>query len=109
MRRRHAAAVWAVPLLLSAVPARGGNEEDVSVDREGVAGVVTGDDVNPYRLKEPVDLELRFKHYRPGDMLAYLPGIERVDAHAIRFRARDVMEVSRFLEFVTSDEPDLSP
>lgn len=71
--------------------------------------VARAKDVKPYRLKEPVDLDLRFKNYRPAELLAYLPGIERLDAHAIRFRARDVMEVSRFLEFVTSYEPGLSP
>ncbi len=63
----------------------------------------------PYRLKEPVDLDLRFQNYRPAELLAYLSGVERVDGHAIRFRARDVVEVARFLEFVTSDEPGLSP
>jgi len=63
----------------------------------------------PYRIQEPVDLELRFKNYRPAELLAYLPGIERVDAHAIRFRGRDVLEVARFLEFVTNYEPGLSP
>jgi len=63
----------------------------------------------PYRLKEPVDLDLRFKNYRPSELLAYLPGIERTDAHAIRFHAKDVLEVTRFLEFVTNYEPGLAP
>jgi D-amino peptidase len=71
--------------------------------------VATAKGIKPYRLKEPVDLELRFKNYRPAELLAYLRGIERVDAHAIRFRARDVVELARFLEFVTSYEPGLSP
>jgi len=63
----------------------------------------------PYRVKEPVDLDLRFKNYRPSELLAYLPGIERTDAHAIRFHAKDVLEVTRFLEFVTNYEPGLAP
>jgi D-amino peptidase len=66
-------------------------------------------DFQPYRVKEPVELDLRFKNYRPAEMLAYLPGIERTDAHAIRFRAHDVLEAVRFLEFVTNYEPGLSP
>jgi len=66
-------------------------------------------DFRPYVLAEPVTLDLRFKNYRPAELLAYLPGIERTDAHAIRFRARDILEVSRFLEFVTNYEPGLSP
>ena len=65
--------------------------------------------LKPYRVAEPVELELRFKNYRPAELLAYLPGIERIDAHAIRFRGRDVLEVVRFLEFTTNYEPGLAP
>ncbi|HEY7113795.1 MAG TPA: M55 family metallopeptidase [Thermoanaerobaculia bacterium] len=74
--------------------------------RKAVAGLK---DRKPYRVQEPVDLELRFKNYRPAELLAYLPGIERTDAHAIRFHGRDILEVARFLEFVTNYEPGLSP
>jgi len=66
-------------------------------------------ELRPYRVPEPVVLDLRFKNYRPAELLSYLPGIERTDAHAIRFRGRDILEVSRFLEFVTNYEPGLSP
>ncbi|HYB54131.1 MAG TPA: M55 family metallopeptidase [Thermoanaerobaculia bacterium] len=66
-------------------------------------------DVAPYRVAEPVTLDLRFKNYRPAEVLAYLPGVVRTDAHAIRFRARDVLEAVQFLEFVTNYEPGLSP
>jgi D-amino peptidase len=65
--------------------------------------------VAPYVVREPVELELRFKNYRPSEILAYLPGIERPVAHAIRFRGRDILEVSLFLQFVTHYEPGLSP
>ena len=54
-------------------------------------------------------LDLRFKNYRPAEVLAYLPIVERTDAHAIRFRGKDMVEVIRFLEFVTNYEPSLSP
>jgi D-amino peptidase len=66
-------------------------------------------DFAPYRVREPVELDLRFKNYRPAEVLAYLPGIERTDAHAIRFRGKDILEVMRFLEFVTNYEPGLAP
>ena len=66
-------------------------------------------DFKPYRVSEPVTLDLRLKNYRPAELLSYLPGIERIDAHAIRFRGRDILEVMRFLEFVTNYEPDLAP
>lgn len=63
----------------------------------------------PYRLRTPVELELRFKNYRPAEVLAYLSSVERVDAHTIRFRGKDVLEVARFLEFVLHYEPGLAP
>ena len=63
----------------------------------------------PWVLTKPVTLELRFKNYRPAELLAYLPIVERVDAHAIRFRGKDMIEVAKFIEFVLNFEPGLSP
>jgi D-amino peptidase len=63
----------------------------------------------PYRVKTPVDLEIRFKNYRPAEILAYLPIVERVDAHTVRFRGKDMLEVARFVEFVLDYEPGLAP
>jgi D-amino peptidase len=65
--------------------------------------------VRPYRVREPVELDLRFKNYRPSEVLAFLPGVERTDAHSVRFRGKDILEVSRFLQFVTHYEPALAP
>lgn len=63
----------------------------------------------PYRVTAPVTLEVRFKNYRPAEVLAYLPWFERADAHSIRYRGKDILEVVRVLEFITSYEPGLSP
>jgi D-amino peptidase len=61
------------------------------------------------RLSLPVTLEVRFKNYRPSEVLAYLPIVERVDSHTIRFTGRDIVEVSRFFSFLKDYQPDLSP
>jgi len=66
-------------------------------------------ELKPYRVATPVRLDVRFKNYRPAELLAYLPIVERTDAHAIRFQAKDMPEAARFLEFVLSYEPGLSP
>jgi D-amino peptidase len=63
----------------------------------------------PFSIGAPVTLELRFKHYRPAELLAYLPIVERVDAHSIRYVGAHVLEVSRFLQFVTTYAFDLEP
>ena len=74
--------------------------------REGVARRAQ---LKPYVVRAPVQLDLTFKNYRPAEVLAYLPIVVRTDAHSIRFRGRDVLEVSRFLEFLGSYEPGLTP
>jgi D-amino peptidase len=66
-------------------------------------------DFKPYRLSAPVELDLRFKNYRPAELLAYLDTVKRTDAHSIRFTGKDVLEVSRFLEFVLNYSPSLEP
>jgi D-amino peptidase len=72
-------------------------------------GVERARDVKPWKVAEPTVLDLRFKNYRPSEVLSYLPIVERTDSHSIRFKARDMIEVSRFLEFVMNYEPGLSP
>lgn len=67
------------------------------------------DDFTPFRLDTPVTLDVRFKNYRPSQILAYLPIVERTDAHSIRFVGRDMVEVSRFLEFLTNYNAGLVP
>lgn len=67
------------------------------------------DDFEPYTLHGPITLDVRFKNYRPAQLLAYLPIVEQTDAHSIRFVGRDMVEVSRFMEFMLSYEPSLSP
>jgi D-amino peptidase len=66
-------------------------------------------ELKPYKVAAPVTLDLRFKNYRPTEVLALLPIVERTDAHSIRYRGKDMLEVTRFLEFVLQYEPGLTP
>lgn len=63
----------------------------------------------PYHLEGPVTLDLTFKNYMPAELLAYLPNVERVDAHTVRFVGTDMREVSMFLEFALSYRADVTP
>ena len=63
----------------------------------------------PYHITHPVTLEVSFKNYMPAEMLTYLHAVERVDSHTIRFKGRDMAEVSDFLDFIDRYSPDLSP
>ena len=66
-------------------------------------------DFKPYKLASPIQLDVRFKNYRPSEVLAYLSIVERTDAHSIRFTGKDMIEVSKFLEFIVTYEPSLEP
>lgn len=63
----------------------------------------------PYVVRGPVTLEMSFKHYRAAELLSYLPIVTRVNSHTIRFVGKDIVEVSRFIEFVNSYAPDVTP
>ena len=66
-------------------------------------------DFQPYRLEGPIELEISFKNYMPAELLAYLPNVERVDAHTIRFVGNDMTEISRFIAFTTRYSVGASP
>ncbi len=63
----------------------------------------------PYKLKAPLQLDVRFKNYRPAEVLSYLSIVERTDSHSIRFTGKDMIEVSKFMGFITTYEPGLEP
>lgn len=73
------------------------------------AGVEQRASAKPYVIRGPVTLEMSFKHYRAAELLAYLPIVTRVNAHTIRYVGKDILEVSRFIEFVNSYSPDITP
>jgi len=66
-------------------------------------------DFKPIRPDAPITVDVRFKNYRPGQLLAYLPMFTRIDAHAIRYTATDMIEASRILEFIMSYQVGLTP
>jgi D-amino peptidase len=66
-------------------------------------------DFKPYKLRTPVQLDVRFKNYRPSEVLSYLPIVERTDSHSIKFAGKDMIEVSKFLEFIMTYSPSLEP
>jgi D-amino peptidase len=63
----------------------------------------------PYVLDTPIELELSLKNYRPIEVLGYLPNVERINSHTIRFTGEDMIEISNFLTFVTNYRIDMQP
>jgi len=67
------------------------------------------DEFEPYVLESPLRLELSLKHYRPVELLSYLPNVERVNSHTVRFVGQDILEISRFLSVALGYSVDLQP
>jgi D-amino peptidase len=63
----------------------------------------------PYRISGPITVDVSFKNYLPAEVLAYLPIFERVDAHSIRFRAKDMVEASLIMTFIGEYRIDATP
>ena len=63
----------------------------------------------PFKVQTPITVDVSFKNYMPAEILAYLPLFERVDAHSIRFRARDMVEASAIMNFIGDYRPDITP
>ena len=63
----------------------------------------------PYVLETPIELELSLKNYQPVELLSYLPNVERVNSHTIRFVGQDMVEISKFLAVAVDYHVDLQP
>ena len=66
-------------------------------------------DFKPFTIASPLTLDITFKNYRPAEVLAYLPGVERLDAHSIRYHPKDMIEASNFMLVVSNYNPELEP
>lgn len=62
-------------------------------------------DFKPYRLTPPITLEIAFKNIADAELLAMLPGVERPQPNVIRFRGKDMVEVSKFRVVALSCSP----
>ena len=63
----------------------------------------------PYVIRGPLQLDITFKSYRPAEILAYLPIVERTTAHSVRYTARTILDAIRFLVFVGAYSVELEP
>jgi D-amino peptidase len=79
------------------------------IRREAEAAVRNRAAAAPFRVTSPVTLELTFQAYRPAEVLAYLPNVDRVDARTVRFVGRDMVELAAFMAFVGNYQAGLRP
>lgn len=73
------------------------------------AGVARRAELRPFVVTAPVRLDVSFKNYRPVEMLSFLPIVTRTSSHSVRFVGRDMVEVSKFIEFILNYDATLAP
>lgn len=66
-------------------------------------------EMRPYKMARPLSLEVSFKNYRPVELLGYLSNVQRIDSHTIRYMPRDMIDLSKFLEFATNYDATMTP
>ncbi len=60
--------------------------------------------MQPYRVTAPIALEVGFKLTIDAERAAFVPGLTRADAHSVKGTFRDMIEVTRLLQVLTSLE-----
>jgi D-amino peptidase len=61
------------------------------------AGLQRRDELEPFRIEGPLALDLTYKNDRAAELIAYLPNVELLDNHTVRF-VGDIIEISMFIE-----------
>jgi D-amino peptidase len=72
-------------------------------------GVERRGELRPYVVSKPVRLDLTFKNYLQAEVASFLPDMERPTAHSVRYTGRDIVVVSRLIEFLGMYAPELRP
>ena len=60
--------------------------------------------LRPYRVTTPIDLEVGFKLTIDAERAAFVPGLSRSDAHNVKGSFKDMVEITKLLQVVTSLE-----
>ena len=87
---------------LTVTPARGQAMIYDGVTR-AMAKLAAGS-LQPYRLTGPIALEVGFKLTLDAERSAFVPGLTRADAHSVKGTFRDMVEITRLLQVLTSLE-----
>ena len=73
------------------------------------AAIARLDSFEPFVMSAPVTLDVRFKSYRPAQMMSYLSIVEQVDSHTIRYIGDTIVDISKFIEFLTTYNVAIEP
>lgn len=63
----------------------------------------------PFRVAQPVTMDVTFHFYRPAELLAWLPIVDRIGPRSIRFRGKTPADALKLVEFALKYSPELEP
>jgi D-amino peptidase len=83
---------------MTVTPARG-----QALIQEGVTKAMSGlAALRPYRVTTPINLEVGFKLTIDAERAAFVPGLSRSDAHNVKGTFKDMVEISKLIQVVSS-------
>ena len=71
------------------------------------AGLRRRQELKPFHIDGPLNLDLTYKSSHAAEMIAYLPNVELVDAHTVRF-VGSIVEISMFVEMALGYPPTMN-
>lgn len=85
---------------VTVTPARG-----QAMIREGVSRALARlGQMQPYRVKTPITLDVSLKFTLDAERLAFIPGLARADAHTVRGTFPDMLHIVRLMQIMSSLE-----
>lgn len=63
----------------------------------------------PFMTPRPATMDVTFHFYRPAELLAWLPNVERIGPRSVRFSGKGPAEALKLLEFALTYSPALEP
>ncbi len=67
------------------------------IKEKAEAGLRRRHELQPFRIEGPLSLDLTYKNDKAAELIAYLPNVELIDNHTVRF-VGDIIELSMFIE-----------
>ncbi|WP_417625127.1 M55 family metallopeptidase [Paremcibacter congregatus] len=76
------------------------------ISKKTTAAVKRLKSFKPHKIEGPITVEVGLQNYQMGNILSFLPFIERTGARTLRFEAKDILEVVRFVSFINYVRPN---
>ena len=77
------------------------------IRQKTLAGLRRRDEIPPFTIAGPLTLDLSYKNADAAEMISYLPNVDRIDAHTVRYIG-DIVQISMFFEMALGYPPTMN-